>query len=63
MAGVVVFTSLSTTDLFPAFIRKEWFEPYAIKVVPVVLVWVCGVVEMLLAPLSNERAEPVLTLT
>ena len=62
MGMVVVFTSLSTTDLFPAVVRREFFEPYAVKVVPIVVVWVCCIAEMLLAPLSNERAEPVLTL-
>lgn len=33
------FTSLSPTDLFPYFIRKEYFEPYAIKALPCLLVW------------------------
>ncbi len=35
----LVFTSLSPTDLFPYFIRKEWFEPYMIKAFPCLLVW------------------------
>jgi hypothetical protein len=36
---VIIFTSLSATDLFPPFIRKDFFEPYVIKVVPCILVW------------------------
>ena len=36
---VVVFTSLSNTDLFPPSIRENLFEPYAIKVVPCIMVW------------------------
>ncbi|WP_229201749.1 glycosyltransferase family 87 protein [Arsenicibacter rosenii] len=36
---VVVFTSLSPTDLFPPFIRDEYMNPYSIKAVPCVLVW------------------------
>jgi hypothetical protein len=36
----VVFTSLAATDLFPAFVRDRIFEPYVVKVVPCILVWV-----------------------
>ena len=32
-------TSLSPSDLFPAFIRKELVQPYALKALPVALVW------------------------
>jgi hypothetical protein len=35
----VIFTMLSPTDLFPKFIRKEFFKPYVIKAVPCILVW------------------------
>lgn len=34
-----VFTTLSSTDLFPKFIRSEFFHPYAIKAVPCILIW------------------------
>jgi hypothetical protein len=34
-----VFTSLAPTDIFPLFLRKNFFEPYAIKAVPCVLIW------------------------
>ena len=34
-----VFTILSATDLFPAFVRKQWFVPYVVKAVPCILVW------------------------
>lgn len=36
---VVVFTSLSPTDIFPAIIQREFFQPYNIKAVPCLLVW------------------------
>lgn len=36
---VIVFTSLSPTDLFPRFVRESVFQPYSIKAVPCVLVW------------------------
>ncbi len=36
---VVLFTSLSSTDLFPAVIREGIFADYVIKVVPCILIW------------------------
>ncbi len=36
---VIVFTSLSPTDLFPSSLRNAFFTPYNIKAVPCVLVW------------------------
>ena len=34
-----VFTSLAPTDIFPLSLRKNFFEPFAIKAVPCVLIW------------------------
>lgn len=36
---VFVLSSLSPSDLFPAWLRKEWVQPYALKALPVTLVW------------------------
>lgn len=36
---VIVFTSLSPSDLFPRGLRDNFFVPYCIKTVPCVLVW------------------------
>ncbi|GAB4016709.1 glycosyltransferase family 87 protein [Spirosoma koreense] len=36
---VIVFTSLSPTDIFPAYVQKYFFQPYNIKAVPCLLVW------------------------
>lgn len=36
---VFILSSLSPSDLFPAYIRNEWVKPYALKALPVVLVW------------------------
>ena len=36
---VFVLTSLSPSDLFPAYLRKEWVQPYALKALPVTIVW------------------------
>ena len=34
-----VFTSLSPTDIFPRALSSAIFVPYAIKVVPCILIW------------------------
>jgi hypothetical protein len=34
-----VFTSLSPTDVFPRWLSASFFEPYTIKVVPCILIW------------------------
>ena len=34
-----VFTSLAPTDIFPLSIRQSFFEPYAIKAVPCIIIW------------------------
>ena len=39
MIFVFVLCSLSPSDLFPAYLRKEWVQPYALKALPVTLVW------------------------
>lgn len=35
----IILTSFSRTDLFPRFIRNEFFIPIKIKVVPCILIW------------------------
>ncbi|MBD2755509.1 DUF2029 domain-containing protein [Spirosoma sp. BT704] len=39
LALVIVFTSLSPTDIFPPAVQKYFFQPYNIKAVPCLLVW------------------------
>ncbi|HEX9957021.1 MAG TPA: glycosyltransferase family 87 protein, partial [Fibrella sp.] len=39
LALVIIFTSLSPTDIFPKGWQNEFFVPYSIKAVPCVLVW------------------------
>ena len=34
-----ILTSLSPTDLFPRFIRNEVIVPYALKVLPCIVIW------------------------
>ena len=42
----VIFTTLSSTDLFPASWRDGFFLPYNIKAVPCILIWGAIVIEM-----------------
>lgn len=39
MVFVFILSSMSPSDLFPAYLRKEWVQPYALKALPVTLVW------------------------
>ena len=40
-------TSLSPTDLFPEYLRTHWIRPFALKSIPVVVIWLKLVYEML----------------
>jgi hypothetical protein len=47
LAGLVlVVTGLSTTSLFPAVIRRGLIQPYSLRVVPCLAVWVAALFEM-----------------
>ncbi len=37
---VLFFSMLSPTDFYPGFLKKEFFQPYLIKVIPCFLVWI-----------------------
>jgi len=39
MVFAFILTSLSPSDLFPAYLRKEWIQPYALKALPVTIIW------------------------
>lgn len=42
-----ILTSLSPSDLFPAWLRKEWVQPYALKALPCVIIWLQLCYEMI----------------
>ena len=47
MGGLLlVFTSLSPTDLFPLSLRAGFFEPYLVKAVPALIIWLWMVVRL-----------------
>lgn len=56
-----VFTTLSPTDLFPKFVRNEFFWPYNIKAVPCILIWGKIIYDLLFSNLAPriERAPAV----
>lgn len=39
MVFAFILSSLSPSDLFPAYLRREWVQPYALKALPVTLIW------------------------
>jgi len=41
-------SSFSPSDLFPAYLRENFVKPYALKALPLVLVWLCIIYEMLM---------------
>jgi putative flippase GtrA len=49
-----VLSSLSPSDLFPAYVRREWVQPYALKALPVVLIWLKLCYEMLTRDYSSH---------
>ena len=50
-----VFTSLAPTDIFPVTWRRSFFEPYAIKVVPCILIWIYLTLKMLYTGWKKEK--------
>ena len=58
MVFAFVLSSLSPSDLFPAYIRKEWVQPYALKALPITLIWLKLCYEMYVrsyAPTENPQ--------
>jgi len=52
-----VFTTLSPTDLFPKFIRDNFFWPYVIKAVPCIVIWGKIIYDLLATELLPRPAE------
>ncbi len=44
---VFILSSMSPSDLFPAYLRKEFVQPYALKALPVTIIWLQLCYEML----------------
>jgi hypothetical protein len=54
-----IFTSVSTTDIFPPFVRTGFIYPYTIKAVPCIFAWFIVFAEIMLMkkgePIARER--------
>lgn len=46
----LIFTSLSTTDIFPNFIQENLFEPWSVKAVPCVIIYFVSFYELVFRP-------------
>lgn len=49
-----VFTSLSPTDIFPKFIQREYFDPFAIKAAPCIFIWLKITYDLLFSKLQTQ---------
>lgn len=59
MVFAFVLSSFSPSDLFPRSVREAWVKPYALKALPIVLIWLKLVWEMNFrnyAPLPGQKA-------
>ena len=54
MVLAFVVTSLSPSDLFPRYLRTEFILPYALKALPVVLIWAKLVIELTMRDYSKH---------
>jgi len=54
MVFAFIITSMSPSDLFPAYIRREWIQPYALKALPVAIIWLQLCYEMLTKPYEDR---------
>jgi len=46
----LVFTSLSPTDLFPGFIQENYFDPWAVKTIPCIVIYFVVFYELTFRP-------------
>lgn len=51
-----LLTSLSPTDLFPEYLRTHWIRPFALKSIPVVIIWIKLIYEMLTRDYVLEKS-------
>lgn len=50
----IIFTSLSFTDAFPSFIRHNYIMPFAIKAIPVIIIWIKIIYDMTTMSLNDD---------
>ena len=57
MVFAFILSSMSPSDLFPAYIRNTWVKPYALKTLPVALIWLKLCYEMYVKDYSTESTK------
>lgn len=56
MIFAFILTSMSPSDLFPAYIRKHIVQPYALKALPCMLIWLKLTYELCLKDYAYKRS-------
>jgi len=56
MVFAFILTSLSPSDLFPKYLRDEWVKPYALKALPVAIIWIKLTWEMMTKDYEAKKA-------
>jgi hypothetical protein len=51
----ILFTALSSTDLFPKVIRQNFCTPYGIKAVPCIVIWFAVIIQLLFQKFIPEK--------
>jgi hypothetical protein len=44
---IVVFSIISPTDLFPRYLKDNWVNPYVLKAVPLIFIWIKLLIDQL----------------
>ncbi len=55
MVFVFILSSMSPSDLFPAYLRKEFVQPYALKALPVTVIWLKLCYEMITKDYASDK--------
>lgn len=50
LAIAFLLTSLTTTDIFPAYLRDAFVKPYVLKALPSIIIWIWLSVQLIAAP-------------
>jgi hypothetical protein len=58
-----ILTTLSSTDLFPQFLKDEFVVPYVLKAVPCILIWCRAIYDLLFLSNSPRPARTLVHLT
>ena len=53
----LVLTSLSSTDIFPTYLRTDFIQPYAIKAFPCILIWMKIIYDMMLIKTDRSKTQ------